>query len=258
MAERICIIGYGRLGSTIASIVRATHDVAIIDNNIDSRQRAEQAGHRVVQFADVSKFQSIIICVPISVFPQTLRQISPHLQPNSIVMDTCSVKVIPAKQMLELLPQNVAIIATHPLFGPDSIKNGLEALTIVTHPVRATDDEHRQWDNYWASTGLRVVNATPDEHDQAISYSLGMTHFFGRIMAELDLQPLEISTVGYKALYEVMQQTNRDSWQLFHDMQRYNPHTKQMRRQVYEAIKTIEARLDATLEQPTQPAATEQ
>ena len=145
------------------------------------------------------------------------------------------------------LPVGVSIIATHPLFGPDSIKKGYDKLAMVTYPVRVDDARYRQWDDFWHDLGLNLIEASPEEHDQVTAYTLGMTHFFGRIMDELHLRPQAINTISYDALYEVMKQTNRDTWELFHDMQHFNPYAKEMRAKVYAAIRAVEDKLDAAI-----------
>jgi len=39
----------------------------------------------------------------------------------------------------------------------------------------------------------------------------------------------DIDTYGTKLLYQIMDQTCNDSWQLFYDLQNLNPYTEQMR-----------------------------
>ena len=41
--------------------------------------------------------------------------------------------------MLKLLPENCDIICTHPMFGPESGKNGWQGLTFLYERVRVTD-----------------------------------------------------------------------------------------------------------------------
>ena len=247
MNKNVCIIGFGRLGQTLAGILKDDFNIYVVEPNESQAGKAASADFTPIQLNDLGNMDTVILCVPISVFEQTVKDISPYLAPGAVVMDTCSVKVIPAEIMQRALPDSVSIIATHPLFGPDSVGRGLNQLAMVTNPIRVDEDIFTLWHDYWQNLGLNVINATPEEHDKATAYTLGMTHFFGRIMGELELEPHAITTVGYNALYEVMKQTNNDSWQLFNDMQRFNPYAREMRERVYAAIESIEAKLDEAI-----------
>jgi prephenate dehydrogenase len=80
---------------------------------------------------------------------------------------------------------------------------------------------------------------TPDEHDKMVAYSQGITHYIGRVLSDLNLKPTLINTLGYQKLLEIMQQTCNDSWQLFIDLQKYNPYTKNMRIDLQRSIERI-------------------
>jgi prephenate dehydrogenase len=241
----ICIIGFGRLGETLAAILRAHRTVAVYEVNEERRRYAEQQGFRVIAKEDIQHYPTIFLCVPIGHFEAATAELASYISPGSLVMDVCSVKVMPVQTMMRVLPEGVSIIATHPLFGPDSISKGLDKLTIVTYPVRVPSAAYNEWNEFWKTLGLHVVQASPEEHDKTMAYTLGLPHFVGRIMAELRLQPQEMTTFSYNSLYEIMQQTTRDTWQLFHDMQHYNPYCKAMRLKVQQALQTVEAKLDA-------------
>jgi prephenate dehydrogenase len=247
--NNVCITGFGRLGETLAGIVQDRLDVGVIEPDPERAARALELGCKVVGLEAAAEYDANIVCVPISQFEGVVQELAPHLAPGSTLMDACSVKVFPARVMAETVPEGVSVIATHPLFGPDSVGRGLDTLTMVTSPVRAAPKRFSQWDEFWKSYGLNVINATPEEHDHVSAYTLGMTHFFGRIMDELHLEPQVITTVGYSALYEVMRQTNRDSWQLFRDMQHYNPFAPEMRARVFAAIETVERKLNEALDE---------
>lgn len=247
MNKNVCIIGYGRLGQTLAGILKNDFTISVVETSKPQARIAKDDGFKIISLPELHAASTVIICVPISVFEQTVKDINPYLNPEALVMDTCSVKVIPTRIMEAELPSTVSIIATHPLFGPDSINRGLNHLSMVIHPVRTDDTTFEHWHAYLQNLGLNVINATPDEHDEITAYTLGMTHFFGRIMGELKLKPQIITTVGYNALHEVMTQTNNDSWQLFNDMQAYNPYAREMREQVYAAIQNVETKLDKAI-----------
>ena len=72
----------------------------------------------------------------------------------------------------------------------------------------------------------------------------GLTHYLGRVLAQLELQPSRIASLGYQKLLEIIEQTCNDSWQLFFDLQQYNPYTKDMRDHLAVSLSEVKNRLD--------------
>jgi hypothetical protein len=64
------------------------------------------------------------------------------------------------------------------------------------------------------------------------------------VLAELDLQPSDIGSLGYRRLLNIVEQTCHDTWRLFLDLQRYNPHTPAMRQALDRALEALKAKLD--------------
>jgi prephenate dehydrogenase len=83
---------------------------------------------------------------------------------------------------------------------------------------------------------LKVLKITPEEHDKIGAYTQGVTHFIGRVLSRLNLEPHSMGTKGYHALLEIMQQTCNDPFQLFLDLQNYNPYTSVMRDELHRAF----------------------
>ena len=94
-------------------------------------------------------------------------------------------------------------------------------------------------EDYFSKKHMRVILMTPDEHDRMVAYSQGITHYIGRVLSDLKLKPTLINTLGYQKLLEIVQQTCNDSWQLFTDLQKYNPYTKNMRIDLHKSIERI-------------------
>ena len=179
----------------------------------------------------------------ISSFKEVVTRIAGRLRPDALVMDTCSVKVYPAQVMGSLLPPSVQIIATHPMFGPDSAKNGLAGLPLVFSPIRADSDAADRWLQTFRSMGLQVLKMDCDFMTGG-SYSRS-DDFVGRVLDELHLKSTEIATLGYRNLMTIVEQTCNDPLQLFYDLQRYNPYAHDMHLRLKDALDTVLAVLDA-------------
>ncbi|MFO8065575.1 MAG: prephenate dehydrogenase/arogenate dehydrogenase family protein, partial [Spirochaetia bacterium] len=185
------------------------------------------------------------------------RELAPHMRPGTVVVDTCSVKLYPVDVMRRHLPEEVGILATHPMFGPDSAKNGIEGLPLIYWPERSVArDEHGAqgggeepggvdwWPEWFASVGLRTIRMSPDEHDHEAAYTQGITHFIGRVLDDLSVRPSPIGTVGYQKILDVVEQTCNDPLQLFLDLQRYNPYTTEMRAKLKASLERVLAQFD--------------
>ena len=125
-------------------------------------------------------------------------------------MDTCSVKTYPVGLMERLLPATASILGTHPMFGPDSARNGVADLPMILCPVRIAARELERWRAFFASLGLSVSVMTPDEHDREAAFTQGVAHYIGRVLSDLGIQRSPIGTVGYNKLLEIVEQTCND------------------------------------------------
>ena len=150
--------------------------------------------HRPASLAQVCGLDAVILSVPISAFKQTLSKIGPMLKPDTLVADVCSVKEYPVRWMREQLPETVSILATHPMFGPDSAAESLKNSKIVLCKERIDDRLYNRIKHYLESRGLIVIEASPDEHDRQIAVSLALTHFIGRSLSEFGAEALDIDT----------------------------------------------------------------
>ena len=69
--------------------------------------------------------------------------------------------------------------------------------------------------------------------------SQGLTHFIGRVIDDFGTDQTRIDTEGYKALHKLVNQTCNDSWELFEDIQSYNPYTQKMVSELSKSFKKI-------------------
>jgi prephenate dehydrogenase len=182
---------------------------------------------------------AMFFCVAISSFEQLLIDSEKYFKKNTIFFDTCSVKVFPVQWMKKYIPKESQIIATHPMFGPDSYKNSSSKLPMVMCNISSGKNDFDWWKDYFSGKLMRVEEMTPEEHDKMVAYSQGITHYIGRVLADLNLQSTRINTLGYGKLLEIIQQTCNDNWQLFLDLQRFNPYTKNMREELHNSLEKI-------------------
>jgi prephenate dehydrogenase len=240
----IGIIGFGRFGKLTSKYLSQDFDVYVYDSG-DNASKIKATGAKAASLAEACRQDLLILSVPISVFKEKLIEIVPIIKKGAIVIDVCSVKVFPVKVMSEILPKHVSILATHPMFGPDSASDSLEGRKIVLCKVRIAQPAFKKIEAYLASKGLVTIAATPEEHDEQIAVSLALTHFIGRSLAKFGARPKKIDTEGYKRLLHVLDVVENDTWQLFEDMNCYNPYAKKFRSALMSAAQAVDDKLNA-------------
>ncbi len=250
---RVGVYGLGRFGSFWAQVLARHAEVRAW-----SRDPSHVAPPGVTRAGEdeVLAEPAVFFCVAISAFEEVLVRTAPRIPPGTLVMDTCSVKSHPAALMERLLPPSVSALATHPMFGPDSAGESLEGLPMVLCPVRIDPDELERWRRFFASLGLSVAVMDPDEHDRQAAFTQGVTHYLGRVLKDLGVAPSAIGTVGYRRLLEIVDQTCNDPWQLFLDLQRFNPHTREMRERLGRSLEAVMAAIDGVPRRGTDVAGT--
>ena len=164
--SNVGILGLGRFGKFWATVLSHSHTVYGFNRSVPAEPNCT-----LVSLEELCKFPVIFICVPMRTVPEMLKKIAPLLAPDTLVVDTCSVKMEPVRWMKELLPESVNILATHPMFGPESAKEGLTGLPLMMHPVRMPQNQYDEWSHFFRSLGIMVVEMTPEEHDRQAALS---------------------------------------------------------------------------------------
>jgi prephenate dehydrogenase len=239
----IGIIGFGRFGKLTARYLAEEFEVAVY-HRTDRSAEISRMGAHPASLEAVCRQDIVIPCVPISAFGGVLKDIAPLLRPDTLVVDVCSVKEYAVGLMVDLLPPTVSILATHPMFGPDSASESLEGRKICLCKVRIPEKDYQNIKAYLTVKGLVVIEATAGVHDEQIATSLSLTHFIGRTLSEFGARPLDIDTEGYKRLLHILEVVERDTWQLFVDMHRYNDYAAKKRGAFMEVMRDINSRLE--------------
>jgi len=233
---KVGVYGLGRFGYFWAESLAQHFSVTAY-----SRSSGRQTPEGVQRVSENELLQSsvLFICTAISAFEEVICKISKKLSPGTLLIDTCSVKSHPVAVMERNVSEGVEILATHPMFGPDSAKHGFDGLPMVMCPVRIEEKRLAEWKSFFQSLGLRILIMTPQQHDREAAFTQGITHFVGRVLADLNLEESNMATLGYRKLLEIREQTCNDPWQLFLDLQRLNPYTEEMRQSLSRSLMRI-------------------
>ena len=236
MNKTVTIIGYGRFGKVLHKLLSEDFDVLVYTRKPLTDPQIKQTQSTQVAY----KNDVIFYAVPISAFENVLAAHRPFIKDHHILIDVLSIKVYPKEIFEKILGKTkTQALLTHPLFGPDSSKEGFVGLPLVIDQFKTSDDTYRFWKNFFAKKKLHILEMSAEEHDKLAANSQGLTHFIGRLLEHMDMQPSEIDTLGAKKLLEVKEQTANDTWELFSDLQQYNPYTKSMRRKLGNAYEKL-------------------
>lgn len=219
--KKIAIIGNGRFGKILLKLLKDDFLVSVFD----SKNSKTESDLKKIYDCEV-----IFFAVPISAFETVIKSHKKYFKDSHLLIDVLSVKMHPKKVFEKYLRGlKTHALLTHPMFGPDSSKNGFSGLPIIIDKFKTNEKNYSFWKDFFVKKGLKVIEMTAQKHDQLAANSQGVTHFIGRLLERFKFKPTLIDSLGAKKLQEVMEQTCNDTWELFLDLQNFNPYTKTMR-----------------------------
>lgn len=241
--KTVTIIGFGRFGQTLYKLIGNDFSVKIFNRSPlaeEEKLLLKSNAYSISSLENAYESDVIFYCVPISTFENVIKNHKKYFGPHHILIDVLSVKLYP-KSVLEKYLKNIQTQAllTHPMFGPDSSKNGFENLPLILDKFKTHQVVYKFWKNYFLNKKLRILELSAEEHDRMAAQSQGVTHFIGRLLEAIHLQQTSIDSLGTKKLLEIKEQTCNDTWQLFNDLQTYNPYTKRTRLKIGNAYDNL-------------------
>lgn len=240
--KKIGLIGFGRFGKLIARHLSGDFEFHVHDN-ADKSSEIKENNSIPASLKEACSHDIVILAVPISEIETTLKKIKNIIKKDSIVIDVCSVKEHPVRLMKAILPKYVQILATHPMFGPDTASDSLEGRKIALCKVRIQDRPYSQIKRFLESRRLDVIETTPEQHDKEIAKSLVLTQFIGRALMEMKAAAQKIDTKGHKELIKILDIAKNDTWQLFEDMNKFNRYSAEARKKLISSLNKIEKKL---------------
>ena len=232
------IIGFGRFGKVLANILQRGFAIKAYD----PKPAGPFPGVQFLDLDTVLNEKVVFIAVPIRHFESVIADISTKLKKETTLIDVCSVKNYPVNIMLKILPDHIGVIATHPMFGPDSYMSNSN-LKMMINNTRDLHDQYSFWKRFFSDQGIQIIEMTPDQHDRLAAKTQGVTHFLGRMLKEFGIKKTNIDTQGFRDLLDLVGQTCNDTWELYADLQLYNPYTEDM----VEKLKASTNKLDNQL-----------
>jgi len=190
MFKKICIIGCGLIGSSIARAIRKQN----LSTKIVSSNRSDSVNKKVIELKIVDDSNSdtkkmtegsdlIIIATPLSSYENVILKIKDSLKNGSILTDVGSVKENVIGLIEKNVPKNVSWISSHPIAGTE--ESGPEAgfselfenrWCILTPSKKANDKDIKLLETFWKKIGSKVDIMDAQQHDYILSITSHIPH----------------------------------------------------------------------------------
>ncbi len=204
MFKKICIIGCGLIGSSIARAAKKNK----LAKKIVSSNRTEEINKKVIQLKIIDESSSdsgkmvgnadlVIIAAPLSSYESIILKIKGHLKNGSILTDVGSVKGVILNLIEKHVPENVSWIPSHPIAGTE--ESGPEAgfselfnnrWCILTPSKKAKKRDINLLQNFWEKIGSKVDIMEANKHDHILSITSHIPHLvaYNMVTTSLNIQ----------------------------------------------------------------------
>jgi prephenate dehydrogenase len=118
---------------------------------------------------ETKKADMIFLCVPAQAIKDVILTLNPFLKQDAIMVDICSVKVMPMKVMLN--NYKGPVVGTHPLFGPSPDPHFPLRVAMVKG---RGEKEFYMVENFLKLAGFITFECTAEEHDSALAFIQGL------------------------------------------------------------------------------------
>jgi len=196
--DRVAIIGLGLMGASLGlALKRAKIADKVVGFARRPETRKQALAKKIVDIAcermedAVQGADFIVLCAPVGVIPDMMKQCRKCLSPNAIVTDVGSVKAcIVAEAEKVFMGGKAEFVGSHPIAGSE--QHGLEsaradlyrrAVVAVTPARRTTERALRIVRQFWQMLVAEVVQISPEAHDRIIARTSHLPHVIAALLA---------------------------------------------------------------------------
>ena len=189
--QRLCLVGAGLIGSSIARVARKRGDIAreivVTTRRAETLARVRELGFADMLEADPAKAvagcDGVILCVPVGVYADVMRVIAPHLAPGCVLSDVGSTKGSVVRDLSPLLPAGVQLVPAHPMAGtehsgPDAgFAELFEGRYCIVTPLPGADPASvEKVREMWRRCGSMIETMDPQTHDRVVAIVSHLPH----------------------------------------------------------------------------------
>ena len=198
--ERLCIVGVGLIGGSLARDLKA---FGLVDEVVGSGRREENLERaralgvidrydldcgRAVRGADL-----VLVAVPIGAMGAVFRAIRPHLGSDTVVSDVGSSKQsVVADAAREFGPAWTHFVPGHPIAGTE--QSGVKASqtglfrsrrVILTPTLDTAPEPCARVRAMWEAVGAEVLEMDPAHHDEVLAATSHLPHMLAYALMDL-------------------------------------------------------------------------
>jgi len=211
MFKKICIIGCGLIGSSLARAIKKNN----LAEKIVSSNRSDALNKKVIELKIVDDSSSdtkkmadgsdlVVIATPLSSYEDVISKIKNSLKDGVILTDVGSVKENIINLIEKNIPENISWIPSHPIAGTE--ESGPEAgfselfqnrWCILTPSKKAKEKDINLLQTFWEKVGSKVDIMEAKQHDYILSITSHMPHLiaYNIVNTSLNIQDEEKSTI---------------------------------------------------------------
>jgi cyclohexadieny/prephenate dehydrogenase len=216
MFKKVCIIGCGLIGSSLARSIKKNN----LAEKIVSSNRSDSINKKVLELGIVDQSSSdskkmvegsdlVVIATPLSSYEDVILKIKDSLIDESILTDVGSVKERIIDLIEEHIPEKVSWIPSHPIAGTEESgpESGFSQLfknrwCILTPSKKAKEKQIIILKNFWEKVGSKVDIMDAKQHDYILSITSHVPHLiaYNIVNTSLNIQDeKKTSIVKYSA-----------------------------------------------------------
>jgi len=211
MFKKICIIGCGLIGSSLARAIKKNN---LAEKTVSSN-RSEAANKKVIELKIVDDSSSdtkkmadgsdlVVIATPLSSYEDVISKIKNSLKNGVILTDVGSVKENIINLVEKNIPKNISWIPSHPIAGteesgPEAGFSGLfqNRWCILTPSKQAKEKDINLLQTFWEKVGSKVDIMKAKQHDYILSITSHIPHLiaYNIVNTSLNIQDEKESTI---------------------------------------------------------------
>jgi cyclohexadieny/prephenate dehydrogenase len=188
--DRIAIIGFGLIGSSLARAVKANG----LARTIVACDQSEEARATIMRLAladevtddpatAVRDADLVVIAAPLGAYAAIVTRMAPTLKRGAIVSDVGSVKAPVTRDLPGMLPKYVHLVPGHPIAGTENSGpgSGFETLFegrwfIMTPPPGTDADAIAKVGDLWRGCGSLIEIMDAPHHDKVLGITSHLPH----------------------------------------------------------------------------------
>ncbi len=198
--RRAVVIGVGLIGGSVALALRERQMAKRVIGVVRSAERVQRVLDCGVVEEATADLESacagadlVVVCTPVGLIAASALEAAQHAAPGALVTDGGSTKATIVRYVAARWPtdaEGLAFVGAHPLAGdtrtgPESARADLfeGAVTVITPSPDAPERAVRAARRLWEGLGSKVVEMTPERHDELLALSSHVPHIAAAAVA---------------------------------------------------------------------------